>query len=259
MTAQQQKRQDPKSQNIVGIQTQNNSIMGWFKSLGHDISHAAKTVEHGVEKAGSTIAHGVESVGKEVAKGAAAAAHAASNEAENVGNALEKFGSDTVASVESGANWAGKELQEGAAYAQEGLVAAGKFVSANSCSIAIGSALSTAVAAMSTDGEEEASMAALAIAVKLGETAAINTAATAVTTAIVDAVWEIPGVSGSDMDKNTAKQVLKYTIMMAVKQSKSEVILSGGQFLVGAFITVLTGYICSGEVPGGFKVWKGLQ
>ena len=234
-------------------------IMGWFKSLGHDITHAAKTVGKGIENAGKTIAHGAESIGKEAAKDASEIASTASHEAEVIGSALGKFGGDTLSSVESGASWAGNELQEGAEYAEKGLVAAGNFASENACSIAIGSALSTAVAAMSTDGEEEASMAALALAVKLGETAAINTAATAVTTAIIDVVWEIPGVSGSSADENTAKQVLKYTIMMAVKQSKSEVILSGGQFLVGAFITVLTGFICSGEVPGGFKTWQGLQ
>lgn len=233
--------------------------MGWFKSLGHDISHAAGSVAHGIESGVKTVAHGIESGVKTVEKGAEAAANAASSEAANVGNALAGFGKDAEEGVVSGASWAGDELQQGAEYAQEGLVAAGKFVSENSCSIAIGSALSTTVAAMSTDGEEEASMAALAVAINLGETAAINTAVTAVTTAIVDAVWEIPGVSGSSADKGTAKQVLKYTIMMAVKQSKSEVVLTGGQYLVGAFITVLTGFICSGEVPGGFKVWQGAQ
>jgi len=231
--------------------------MGWFSSAVSAIGHAAEsvgnTVVHGAEDAGNAIKDGAEDVGHAVET----AGSAALNETENLGTALAKVGIDVGEDMTVAAKWAGNALEEGAEKTYEGMVAAGKFISENACSIVVGTALGTAVAALAADGEEEGAMAALAIAVKAASTAEIQAAATLISSGVTDAVWEIPGVSSSGVPEGTVKSVLKYTIVMAAKEKASEVALSGGQYIIGALLTVLTGLICTGDLPGGYSVWKG--
>ena len=242
--------------------------MGWFSSAVHAIGHAAEsvgsTIEHGAEDAGSAIKDGAEDAGSAIVDGAKDVGDAAEDigsaalhETENLGTQLAKVGIDVGEDMATAAKWAGNVMEEGAEKTYEGMVAAGKFISENACSIAVGTALGTAVAALAADGEEEGGMAALAIAAKAANTAEIQAAATLISSGVTDVVWKIPGVSSSGVPEGTVKQVLKYTIVMAVKEKTSEVAVTGGQYIIGALLTVLTGLICTGDLPGGFKVWEG--
>lgn len=249
--------------------------MGWFDSVAKDMTEVVGDVTDGVksgieavETAGETLAKGTEDAIDTIEDGVSktlenkksyTAMRTASSEVKNTGNALALFEKEISQSILNGASWVGRELQQGAVYAQEGLVATGKFTSENTCSVAIGTAISTALKLMSTDSKKEATLAALAIAISSEETEAIQSASTAVTTKIIDAICLVHEFSTSHLDKSTAKQLLEYTVMMAIKQNKSEVVSSKGHYLVGAVLTVLTGFICSGELPGQFKAWQDAQ
>jgi hypothetical protein len=248
--------------------------MSWWKKFKHAVSHAvtheahtvehavvhaAKTVVHKTENAAKTVVHAATKTADDVAKEATAISGAVDNETSELAAALVKAGVAGTRDVATGANWAAKTFEKGAEDVGTGLVDAGKYVSENKCSIAVGSALGIVVAAGSADGEEEGIMAAVAVAEKAGGIIAVQVAATAASAVITDALWEVPEVSDSGISKPLAKSVIKYAMVMAAKQSSSEVILSGGQFLTGVVLTTLTGFICSGEAPQGFKEWEALE
>lgn len=225
------------------------------------IGKAAHTVSHGIESGAKAAGHAVESGAKAVGNETGKVVSGVGDEAKQLGSDIGRAGSVAAQGISDGASWAGDKFEEGAEKVEEGAVALGKFASAHACSAAIGTALGAAVMELSTDGEEEGMMAALAIALvaakKAGGIAAVQEAATLVANGVTTAVWAIPGVASSGANKNTATAILKYCIVMAAKENMSEVEVTGGQYLTGVFLTVLTGFICSGELPGGFKVWQG--
>jgi len=225
------------------------------------IGEAASSTAHAVSHAAKSVSHAVSNAAKDVGDEAGKITSAAGDEAKSMGAALSNAGEAAEQGVVDGAKWAGDTFEKGAEKVEEGAVALGKFASAHACSAGIGTALGAAIMELGADGEEEATMGALAIALqaakKGGGIAAIQAASTLIANGLVEAIWAIPGVSGSNADKAEGASIIKYCIVMAAKQNMSKVVLSGGQYLTGVFLTVLTGFICSGELPGGYSVWKG--
>ena len=137
----------------------------------------------------------------------------------------------------------------------------GNYVSSHACDIAIGSALSTAFVTLAADGEEEASVGALAVlaATRFVDKLALKTAADALAFIVVEPVYLIPGVSASVGHKSELESICAFLITKACSQSPKMVVGSGGQFLAGVLIYGITSVICEGKVPGGYQVWKGAQ
>ena len=222
--------------------------MGWFNSVKNTIENVANSAENAVDKGLSAAESATKS-----------ATEAAINETESLGQSLAAQGIDVTDILTPAAQWAGDALEDGAELAYTGMVAAGEELSENACSIVVGSALGAAVAVLSADGEEEGAMALLAIATAAANTTKIKSVALVIATGITEAVWKIPNVSSSGVPKDVVIKVIQYTIIKATEEKKEEVVATGGQFIIGVLLMVLTGLICSGELPGGYKVWEGLN
>lgn len=144
----------------------------------------------------------------------------------------------------------------------QGLVNAGYYVTHHACDIAVGSALSAVFATIAADGEEEVavtSIAALAAANLIDKTKA-HAAATVLADILTPSIWLIPGVSTAfDGKKNILQDVIQFVIEHTLEKKRKLLVSTAGQVLVGALIYTVTDVICSGNLPGGFRVWKGLQ
>ena len=229
------------------------------KWTGGAVVDAANATADLVEQGANYTAKGFNDAGAWVGGAAESAWKATSDEAEAIGRGFESVGMTIGTGFIIGAKAAAAGLEEGVEYAGEGLVVIGKYVTQHVCSLAVGAALSAVFAAMAADGEEEEATGAVAVACAMGESVAMDLAATALAKVVVEPVYVIPGVSDALGHKDEVEELIAFIVTQACEEHKKTVIASAGQFLAGVLIYGLTSAICEGKVPGGFEIWKGLQ
>jgi hypothetical protein len=250
--------------------------MGWFNSVVKDVGNAVDTVADTVSDAANDVADGVSDAANAVVGGvddaatvisssftsaATSAWKATSKEANAIGNAVEATGIVIGDSFLSGAEVVAGGIEDGAEVVGDGLVDLGNYVTSYACDIALGSALSAAFVALAADGEEEVSLASLAVLGATGfvDTAALNTAAKALAFVVVEPVYLIPGVSSAVGHKSEMESIIAFLVVTACKAKPELVVSTAGQYLAGVLIYGITHVVCEGEVPGGYEVWDGLQ
>lgn len=218
---------------------------------------AANAAKEAANKTGNSFVHVVNAA----SSAAVSAWSSVSEETEAVSSAVANEGIVIGTGFIEGATIVGKGIEEGGEVIGKGAVALGDYVSNHACDIALGSALSAVFVALAADGEEEASVGAIAAlaATKFVDKLALNTAAKALSFIIVEPVYAIPGVSGAVGHKSDLESVISFLIVKACSANPKLVVGSGGQFLAGVLIYGITSVVCEGKVPGGYTVWKGAQ
>lgn len=218
---------------------------------------AAKASKEAAEKTGNSFIHATNAA----SKAAVAGWTATSGEAQALSSSVEKEGIVIGTGFIQGATVVGNGLEEGAEVVGKGLVELGEYISEHACDLALGSALSAIFVAAASDGEEEVTVGSLAAlaATNFVDTLALNTAAKALAFILVEPIYAIPGVSKSVGHKSLLESAIAFLIVKACKEKPELVVGSGGQFLAGVLIYGVTSLVCEGSLPGGFKVWQGVQ
>lgn len=163
---------------------------------------------------------------------------------------------ETVAGIEDGA----KLLGQGAELAGEGLVELGKYTANHFCSVSVSAVLAGALAAEAATGEEEVAFGTLAsiCASKALDTAALDNASKTAAFLLVEPIYLIPVVSHFG-NKKTLTAAVAFAIKRACEQEPEKVAGTGGQYLPGIIIYIVSAYICEGKLPVGFEIWRGAQ
>lgn len=238
--------------------------MGLWKKIKHAAKKAGDAVQDGAKAAGGAAQGAAGTVTDAATKAADTSTHAwdaASDDARAMATAVESGGLTITAGILEGAQAAEQWTEKGGEYAVDGLVKVGEYLDARACDIALGAALAGAFAGYKSSGAEDATFGSI-VAVCVVGTAnemVMQTEACAAAAALAVVLWEIPQVRravGGD-NKKLFTDVLAYVIYRAIKYDPKKVAASGGQFLVGVLIAIVTSLVCEGTLPGGFKVWQG--
>jgi hypothetical protein len=223
------------------------------------VIEAANWTEHAAVDAANVTAKGFNDAAGWADGAAQSAWKATSEEANAVGHAVENAGIVIGTGFIAGAEAAAEGLEDGVEVVGEGLVAIGEYISSHLCDLAFGAAIAAVMAGLAADGEEEEATGLVAVACAAGDAVAMDLASTALAKVMVEPIYAIPGVSDALGHKDEVESVISFVISQACEEHEAEVIASAGQFLAGVIIYAMTSAVCEGEVPGGYKLWKGVQ
>jgi len=180
--------------------------------------------------------------------------------------------SDSITSVAEGARQAGVEvgesfiagaeatqaaLETGAEATRQGLVEMQHYINQHACSIAIGSALTAAVTTVMSGGAGVPLMAVIDTAARTGDQVALKSSMGAVAHLLAGPVSQIP-IPGFDESRDEIETALAFLLVKAVTKKPPTGVVTPG-FVIGLVLYGLTEFICSGNLPGGYSVWKGAQ
>ncbi|MEM7428054.1 MAG: hypothetical protein AAF441_18325 [Pseudomonadota bacterium] len=229
-------------------------------SLGGLIHKAVDVVVGGARETAQVVSHGFNDAGHALSRAAVSSWEATSDEARDVGEAVEKSGLTIGKGFVSGAQSAEKVIRKGTEEAKTDLVKLKVYASHHSCDIAVGAALAAALMALS-DGDAADTIGAIKVAAeKPGmDNKNIEHVARKVAGFVIDEVWKIKDVRTAIGHKQEAVYLMTYAVYVGINAGVGDASENPGQYVAGVLIYLITSAICEGKLPGGYHAWRGLQ
>ena len=236
------------------------SLGGFLHKVAHAASSAVHTVTGGVKDGAEVFAKGFNAAGHALNHAAVSAWEATSDQARDVGEAVEKGGLTIGKGFVSGARSAEAAIRHGGEKAKTDLVELKVYASKHSCDIAVGAALAAALVVLSKGDTTTALGAVKTAASKPGmDDKGIEDASRMVAKFVIGEVWKIKDVRTAIGHEQEAIYLMTYALYVGINAEFGDARDNPGQYVSGVLIYALTSAICEGELPGGYHAWRGLQ
>lgn len=267
-----------------------------MKHLGHSITHTANDVGKAVSGATNDVTHTATDIANDVANTAENIASDVANEiVKETNEAINRVNqyvlepakaslASAIVDASKTSNIYSKELEAGAKIAARlatessekvltGLVEIGEYIEAHACNIGLSAALTGAFEAMLLEPAAQVETTAMfapfssatvaAMAAGSFKSAATETAAMAIGTTLVVPIFEIQPVKKAlgNNGKDTLVDAIAFCLLKAIEKEAPlfTVPQTAAMATAGLVCDMVADLVCSGTLPGGFSVWKGVS